>query len=121
MTIVLVAVGGAIGAVSRYYLERFAVRHWRERIPYGTATANLVGALVLGIVAGLQHRGAVSHDTLLFIGTGFCGALTTFSGFIGQIETRARHSATRRLAFDYAATVFAVGLALAGLGYYLAA
>ena len=121
MTILLVALGGSIGAVSRYYLERFAVARWHERIPYGTAAANLIGALVLGVVAGLAHRNAVSHNTLLFIGTGFCGALTTFSGFMGQIETRARHAATRRLAFDYAATVFAVGLALAGLGYYLAA
>ena len=91
MTALLVVVGGAVGALSRFYTERWSVHHFGERMPWGTALANLAGAALLGAVAGLEQRGAVSHDVLVLVGTGYCGALTTFSGFIGQIENRLRH------------------------------
>lgn len=119
MTVLLVAIGGAAGALSRYYTERWAVHRFRERVPWGTAFVNLVGAAMLGAVAGLQQRGAVSHDVLLLVGTGYCGALTTFSGFIGQIENRLRHKASRALAIGYGVGVTAAGLALARLTYTL--
>ena len=121
MTLVLVIVGGALGALARYYSERFSVRHFRERVPYGTAFANLAGAFLLGLVYALAQRGAISHNLLLLLGTGFCGALTTFSGFIGQIENRLRHKANRRLAITYAASVIVLGTALAALGLRLGA
>lgn len=113
MTIVLVVLGGAAGALSRYYTERWAVRRFHERVPWGTAIANLVGAALLGAVAGLAQRGVVSHDVLVLIGTGYCGALTTFSGFMGQIENRLRHKASRVLAIRYGVTITVAGLALA--------
>ena len=117
MTVLYVIVGGALGALTRYLAERWAVRHHGERVPWGTALANLGGATLLGAVAGLEHRGAVSHDVLLLLGTGYCGALTTFSGFIGQIESRARHRSTRRIALAYGGASLLAGLALAWLAY----
>jgi CrcB protein len=117
----LVVVGGAAGAISRYYAERWAVRRFHERVPWGTALANLGGAAVLGVIAGLAHRGTVSQDVLLLIGTGYCGALTTFSGFMGQIETRLRHKATRLLAVQYGIGVVAAGIVIAGVAYRLTA
>ncbi len=120
MTMLLVILGGAAGAVTRYYTERSAVRRFHERMPWGTALVNLVGAAVLGAVAGMAHRGVASQDLLLLVGTGFCGSLTTFSGFMGQVETRLRHKATRLLALQYLIGSIAAGIALAGFTYYLA-
>jgi len=119
MTALLVAIGGAVGALSRYYTERWAVHRYRERVPWGTAIVNLAGAALLGAVAGLEQRGAVPHEVLVLVGTGYCGALTTFSGFMGQIENRLRHKASRALAIRYGLGVTAAGLALAWLTYTL--
>ena len=119
MTALLVMIGGATGAVVRYALERWSVRHFRERVPYGTALANLAGALILGLVVGAASRGDVSHEVLVLVGTGFCGALTTFSGFMGQVEHRLRHADTRGLALVYLVAVTCSGIALAALGLHL--
>lgn len=114
--ITAVIAGGAIGAVVRYYLERLSVHRLGERIPYGTLVANIAGAFVLGVVVGLHDRDVVSDAWLAFVGTGICGALTTFSGLIGQIYTRARHAETRNVAIGYATATFIVGIAVAWLG-----
>lgn len=121
MTMLLVIAGGAVGALARYYTERAAVRRFGERVPWGTALVNVVGAAVLGVVVGLEQRGVLSHDVLLLLGTGFCGALTTFSGFVGQIESRVRHRATRGVAIRYGVASLAAGLVAAWLAYSLAA
>jgi fluoride exporter len=71
----LVALGAAVGAPLR-----LTVSHWtRERLgaspPVGTLAVNVVGSLVLGALVGA----AVDGSVLALVGTGFCGALTTFS------------------------------------------
>lgn len=116
MNTLLVMFGGAAGALGRYYLERWSVRRFRERIPYGTAIANLVGALLLGLIVAAHAAGHLPEWALLLIGTGFCGALTTFSGFMGQVENRLRHRNTRSLALRYGIGVTMAGLALAWFG-----
>ena len=120
MTALFVMVGGAVGAVTRYWLERWSVHRFRERVPYGTAIANLAGALILGLVVGGASRGAVPHEVLVLVGTGFCGALTTFSGFMGQVENRLRHASTRGIALAYLAITVLGGIALAALGLRVA-
>ena len=117
MTALLVAVGGALGALSRFGLERWSVRRMHERMPWGTLIANLLGACLLGVVAGWEARGLISHDVLLLVGTGYCGALTTFSGFMGQVHQRLRHRDTRVLALTYLIGALVAGLVIAGVGY----
>ena len=114
--IAAVLAGGAIGAVLRFFLERQSVHRYGERIPYGTLAANVLGAFVLGAAVGMHERDALSDTWLAFIGTGVCGALTTFSGFVGQIYTRARHADTRNVAIGYLAVTFALGIAAAWFG-----
>jgi len=120
MNLLFVIIGGALGALVRYYTERWSVRSFGERIPYGTAIVNLAGALILGTCVELAANGTVGSGTLALVGTGFCGSLTTFSGWVGQIENRLRHKATRSLAWKYMAWVTFGGIALAGLGIALA-
>lgn len=81
MTLVWVLVGGAVGAPLRY-LTDLVVRSRRVSVfPWGTFTVNAVGSLVLGAVAGFSAAHAASSWVLPLLGTGFCGALTTFSTF----------------------------------------
>mgnify|MGYP001198831707 FL=1 len=74
----LVALGGAIGAMVRYLTTTMLPLepHW------STLTINLVGSLLLGIIAGGMHSsGAISDELLLLLGTGILGAFTTMSTF----------------------------------------
>ncbi len=79
MSAVLVFLGGAIGAPARYLVDRAVqVRH-DTLFPWGTLAANVLGCFVLGALAG----SGTSESGPLFaaLGTGFCGALTTYSTF----------------------------------------
>lgn len=79
MELVAVAVGGAAGACARVGLATnwpVAAGAW----PWATFTANIIGAFLLGlIVAALRRHGGLSIAVYRLAGTGFCGALTTFS------------------------------------------
>ncbi|MCR6097841.1 fluoride efflux transporter CrcB [Salipaludibacillus agaradhaerens] len=90
MTILLVAVGGGLGAVSRYLLGILIKSRTKERrIPTAMLIVNILGAFGLGLFFGWVYREVPSmvYDDLryLFIGVGFFGAFTTFSTF--SIET----------------------------------
>jgi CrcB protein len=76
-----VAVGGFMGAPSRYLLDRAINGRFESDLPWGTFFINISGAFVLGLITGLalSHHLAPAGKALL--GTGFCGAYTTFSTF----------------------------------------
>ncbi|UAK32833.1 fluoride efflux transporter CrcB [Nocardia asteroides] len=79
MNVLLVLVGGAIGAPLRYLIDR-AVQDRRDSLfPWGTFLVNLLGCLVLGTLAGAGT--ALPSSLFVLLGTGFCGALTTYSTF----------------------------------------
>jgi CrcB protein len=72
-------VGGAVGAVVRVRLAELSV-HGAPSWPWATFGVNLAGAFALGyFVTRLQERLPLSTYRRPFVGTGFCGALTTFS------------------------------------------
>lgn len=77
LTVLYVAVGAALGAPLRYvaghFLDAFA-------LPWGTLLVNLVGSFLLGLFSAL----ALSGEAVAFLGTGLCGALTTYSAFAVQ-------------------------------------
>ena len=81
MTVLLVLLGGAIGAPTRYLTDVVVQSRHRSRLPWGTITVNVVGSLVLGLVAGLTSASDAPAWVLTLVGTGFCGALTTFATF----------------------------------------
>ena len=84
LTVLLVAVGAAVGAPLRYVVER----RLSGAYPWGTWVVNVVGSAVLGATAGyLAGTGASTSTTALLalVGTGFCGSLTTFGGFAAQV------------------------------------
>ncbi|WP_151082286.1 fluoride efflux transporter CrcB [Nocardioides cynanchi] len=77
MTVLLVLLGGAVGAPTRYLTDLAVQRLHGTVFPWGTWSVNVVGSLVLGVVAGASPPAWL----LTLVGTGFCGALTTFSTF----------------------------------------
>ena len=80
--LVIVAVGGALGAVSRYLIGLLAIGRWGALFPYGTMIANFVGCFVIGFFMTLVlERLEISPYWRLLVVTGFCGGLTTFSSF----------------------------------------
>lgn len=119
MTVILVFVGGAIGAPLRYVTDRWVQAHHGLRFPLGTLAVNLVGCLILGIVAGRVADSDWSANTEALLGTGFCGGLTTFSAF--SMETIELFSGRFTIrAVSYVVASVGLGVALAALGWALA-
>jgi fluoride exporter len=81
MTALLVVAGAALGAPLRYLVDLFVQSRHDSLMPWGTLLVNVSGSLLLGVVAGLVDATGGHDWALALIGTGFCGALTTFSTF----------------------------------------
>jgi len=83
MKILLVMVGGSLGALSRYAVSLWAAKLFGTRFPWGTLTVNLSGCFLIGLAFALGERGLsiMNPSMRLFFMTGFLGGLTTFSSF----------------------------------------
>jgi fluoride exporter len=116
MTVLLVFFGGAIGAPSRYLLDRYLRSKLDAPFPFGTLVVNLIGCFILGVIsAGVAHVGWSSGIQAL-AGTGFCGGLTTFSTF--SVETVELLQGRRPAASaGYVLLSCGLGIGVAALGY----
>ena len=88
-----VALGGALGSVSRFWLSGVVARHFGETFPWGTLVVNVTGSFVVGFFAALtapEGRWLVSPSTRTFLIIGICGGYTTFSAFSLQTLNLAR-------------------------------
>jgi CrcB protein len=81
VSLVLVIAGAAIGAPLRYLGDRAIQSRHDTVFPWGTFTVNVLGSLILGVITGAVAAGDASPQVQLAVGTGFCGALTTYSTF----------------------------------------
>ena len=81
MTLLLVVAGAFVGAPLRYLTDLFIQSRHRSVMPWGTFTVNVTGSLVLGAVMGATSAAGWPPWVATVVGTGFCGALTTFSTF----------------------------------------
>jgi CrcB protein len=117
--IVLVAVGGVLGANARYLLSQWAARRYGATFPYGTLMINLSGSLLLALIATLiAERFDGDRSASLLIGTGFLGAYTTFSTF--SFETLALlHAGESRKALVNITISTGGGILAAFLGIWL--
>ncbi|MFC7643565.1 fluoride efflux transporter CrcB [Streptosporangium lutulentum] len=111
MNWLLVLVGGAVGAPLRYLTDRTVQARHDTVFPWGTFAVNVVGSLILGALTGAVLSGAAGTGVQLLLGTGFCGALTTYSTFSYE---------TLRLA-ETGAMFFAVANVVASVVAYLGA
>jgi CrcB protein len=116
MSVLLVALGAAVGAPLRYLTDRTIQTRHDSLFPWGTLTVNAVGSFLLGLLAvGLNAQG-ISPEVMALAGTGFCGALTTYSTFsyetLRLVEDGAWFYATANVA---ASVVAGLGSAFCGV------
>lgn len=115
MTLLLVVVGAMVGAPLRYVTDRVVQSRHDSVFPWGTLAVNAFGCLVLGALSG---SGAVGSFAVL-VGTGFCGALTTYSTFsyetIRLVQSRAYFYAVANVLVSVCA-----GLGASLIGYTVA-
>jgi len=92
-TIAAISLGASIGAVLRWYLG-LRLNSLFPTVPPGTLTANLIGGYVIGVaVAYFATAPELAPEWRLFIITGFCGGLTTFSTFSAEVVTQLQQEA----------------------------
>lgn len=78
----VVFAGGGLGAALRHGVNRASLAYFGPDFPYGTLFVNVVGGLLMGVLAELfLVKGGGSQEFRLFLTTGFLGGFTTFSAF----------------------------------------
>ncbi|KOV64236.1 chromosome condensation protein CrcB [Streptomyces sp. MMG1121] len=115
----MVIAGALVGAPLRYLADRSVQARHDSVFPWGTLVVNVVGCLVLGLLTGAAAAGAAGPHLQLLLGTGLCGALTTYSTF--SYETlRLTEAGSGLYAAVNVVTSVAAGLAAAFAGVWLA-
>lgn len=114
--LICVGLGGAAGAMLRYGISLLP---YKGTFPLLTLSTNILGAVVIGFIAGMAARKDMSANLVLFLKTGVCGGFTTFSTFSLEAYTlfEKGHCGTAVLYM-----ILSVGLCLAGVvaGMYAA-
>lgn len=118
--LLLVMLGGAIGAGFRYQLSSAANHHLGSQFPSGTLIVNLLGSLLAGLLAALLIGQSSAGEPLrLFLGIGMLGGFTTFSAFsVEAIELFQRGEGL--LAGAYVASSVIGSLMMCLAGFWLA-
>lgn len=118
--LVLVAGGGALGAMLRFWLGGWLLRQFGDGLPWGTLTVNLVGSFAAGFIAiWLEGRGPSALYWRAFLIVGVLGALTTYSTLMLEclLYTKSQRSGAM---LGYLSLTLAGGLLLVWLGARMA-
>ncbi|MEV4475390.1 fluoride efflux transporter CrcB [Nonomuraea sp. NPDC049504] len=112
MTVLLIVIGAAVGAPLRYLADRAVQARHETAFPWGTLSVNVAGSALLGFLAALPAEGSV----MALAGTGFCGALTTYST-LGYETVRLAEEGARfhAIANALASVVAGLGAAYCGM------
>ncbi|MFL6071546.1 MAG: fluoride efflux transporter FluC [Actinomycetes bacterium] len=115
VALVLVALGAAMGAPTRWWVDVSIQRRWAPVFPWGTFIVNITGSGLLGAFAA---RWTSTSSTFALVGIGFCGSLTTFSSFAWETDRLATGGARWMAVANVVATV-ALCLGAAAIGWIL--
>jgi CrcB protein len=114
VTLLLIALGAGVGAPARYLTDRAIQSRFRTLFPWGTVTVNVLASLLLGVITGA----GLGADGTLLAGTGFCGALSTYSAFSYETLRLGQRGAGWLAAGNVALSLVA-GIGAATLGWRL--
>jgi len=117
LSVLYVALGGALGSVSRYLFGTWVQTASKSiDFPYGTLTVNLIGCFVIGFLSQLvESRGALTSESRALVFIGVLGGFTTFSSFGNDTINLLRDGETFNALANVGANVI-LGLALVWLG-----
>jgi CrcB protein len=81
-TVLIIALGGAIGSILRYFTAVLVNKYWSNHFPLATFLTNIIGCFLIGFLIGFLEKYQMTDSNLKwFLITGFCGGYTTFSTF----------------------------------------
>ncbi len=120
MTALLVVLGAMVGAPARYLADRVISARHDSVFPWGTFGVNVAGSFVLGLLYAAGRSHGVSPQLMTLLGTGFCGALTTYSTF-GYETVRLLEDGSRFYAVANVVAHVVAGLGAAFVGATVAA
>ncbi len=113
--LLFIGIGGFLGSVARYYLAGVVQARFPGNWPYGTFAVNIVGCFLIGIIFVVAERTILSPEWRLFLATGLCGGLTTFSSFSLEMVSLLR-GGQLLYALSYAALSLLLGLVAVWIG-----
>ena len=118
--LLLVMIGGAAGAGLRWEFGRLALRQLGPGFPWGTLGVNLIGGLLIGLLAGaMVGEGAIDRPLWLLLAVGLLGGFTTFSAFSLDLFTMLERGRLGGAALYVAASMLG-SLLLLALGWWAA-
>jgi CrcB protein len=117
MTWIAVALGGAAGSLARHGVN-LAFARYGSATPYATATVNIAGSAVIGVLAGMTASGRLQMTPTVraFVFVGILGGFTTFSSFMLDTLTLT-HGTQRELAIANVLAQFVLGALAVFAGY----
>lgn len=117
--IILIFVGGAIGAMTREFLM-LGVPDPADGFPMPIFVANILASFLLGLITALHQRRTVSDDVNTLVGTGVMGGLSTFSSFVyGALVIMNASVAGLAIALAYLTVSLVAGYAAVWAGFRL--
>ena len=108
---VLIALGGILGALSRYYITGLFKE--LKPLPFGTLAVNILGSFALGAIVTLFNLGVIDSSWITFGGIGFLGSFTTMSSFAVETMNLTEES------FNLGFANFIIMIVLVMIGVYL--
>jgi CrcB protein len=117
-----VLLGGAVGSAARHWVNVAIAHRWQQPVPYATATVNIVGAALAGLLAGALAGGRLhmSAGVRTFVFVGILGGFTTFSSLMLDTFTIAHGRGDWTAAVANLMGQSAVGFAVIAATYYAA-
>jgi CrcB protein len=118
MPVLMVFLGGMIGAPLRYLTDRAVQSRHGSVFPLGTFTVNIVGSFVLGALTGAAAAHGLPPSVMPLLGTGLCGGLTTFSTFTFETVRLLEDGSVAEAGLNALGSLL-LGLGAAAAGYAL--
>jgi CrcB protein len=118
LKVLYIAIGGAAGAVLRYWLSGTTQRIFNGGFPWGTLSVNLAGSLIIGFLWGMFESVVVSQNVRILLFIGILGSFTTFSTFSLESFHLIRDGEYNLFLMNVMAS-FLLGVALVFAGYFI--